>query len=165
MTMAQPPIAHGSELRIGGHWHPVGHPLTAECADTAARVTAMAERPPGFGWRCVDQSAQPASDEISLCDGDPGAICTLAVWQFAKDPANFILRTVHGAFVKRRVTWFRPQNHRTCVIWPVPAGHVPTFAEGVAQLARLVANGPSAEAHDFALLRQSVAQPAQAART
>lgn len=142
-----------AQMNIGLLRHPLDDPRTAEFADNAARVNALADRSPGFVWRCEDEAASLAAEGISLYDGDPCALATLSVWDSAAALEHFVMRTVHGAFLKRRAEWFRPQPDRTYVIWPVEAGRLPTFAEGLARLDLLRANGPSGEAYDFEFLR------------
>lgn len=154
--MADASGEHVAQLNIGRLRHPLDDPRSADFADNTARVNAIAERAPGFVWRCTDEAAQLAAEGIELYDGDPCAICTMSVWESPAELEAFVLRTVHGAFLRRRSEWFRPQDHRTYVIWPVLAGHAPSFREGLDRLARLQAEGPGAAAYDFGYLRQRV---------
>ncbi len=110
MTEIDTPIA---ELNIGQLLHPSDDPRSAEFTDNSDRVNAIAERSAGFIWRCVDEAATLRAEGISLYDGDPNAICTMSVWESRADLADFVLRTVHGSFLRRRATWFKPQDHRT----------------------------------------------------
>jgi hypothetical protein len=144
---------HVAQLNIGQLWYPLDDPRSAEFVDNTGRVNAIADRSPGFVWRCEDEAASLAAEGIRLYDGDPCALATLSVWDSAAALEHFVLRTVHGAFLKRRATWFRPQAERTYVIWPTEAGRRPTFAEGLARLDLLRAKGPSGDAHDFEFLR------------
>jgi hypothetical protein len=145
-----------AELNIGQLWKPADHPDSAGFTDNTAMVNDVAERSPGFVWRCKDEAGTLAAEGIRLYDGDPCAICTMSVWDTPNDLAHFVQQTVHGAFLKRRVSWFRPQDHRTYVIWPVAAGHIPTFREGLDRLAQLSAEGPTPSAYDFKYLRAAL---------
>ncbi len=144
---------HVAQLNIGQLWHPVDDPLTAGFTDNTDRVNAIAERSPGFVWRCIDEESALQADGVVLYDGDPCAICTMSVWATPQDLAAFVHKTVHGAFVKRRAEWFKPQDHKTYVIWPIPAGHTPGFRDGLDRLAELQKNGPTDRAFDFKYLR------------
>ncbi len=144
---------HVAQMNIGQLWHPLHDRRSAGFTDNTARVNAVADRSPGFVWRCQDEAVALAAEGIRLYDGDPCALATLSVWESAAALEDFVMRTVHGAFLKRRAEWFRPQPDRTYVIWPVHAGHVPGFAEGLDRLNHLRATGPSDAAFDFEYLR------------
>ena len=45
---------------------------------------------------------------------------------------------------------------REILVWPIAAGHIPSFGAGLDQLALLRANGPSDAAYDFTYLRQKL---------
>ena len=151
-----PATHHVAQLNIGLLRHPLDDARTSGFADNTDKVNAIAERSAGFVWRLLDEAAALQDEGIALYNGDPRAICTLSVWESPADLENFVLRTVHGAFLKRRADWFEPQDHKTYVIWPVPAGHVPSIAEGLDRLARLEAGGSNEGAYDFNHLRHSL---------
>ena len=73
----------------------------------------------------------------------------MSVWRTPQAPSDFVLRTVHGAFLKRRDGF----AHRTYVIWPIPETHRPTVREGLDRLAPLETEGPGPQAYDFASLK------------
>ncbi len=143
---------HVSQLNFGLLRHPADDPRSAGFSDNVARVNAVAERSKGFVWRCTDEAATLKAEGISLCEGDPCAICTMSVWESAADLDDFVHRTVHGGFLMRREEWFRPQDHRTYVIWPVAAGHIPGFREALDRLAHLQEHGDSDHAFGFEYL-------------
>ena len=134
MTMA----SAVAQLNIGQLLHPIDHPETAGFADNTARVNAVAERAAGFVWRCQDEGS------------------TLSAWASPADLDNFVHQTVHGAFLKRRQSWFRKQDHKTYVIWPIATGHIPSFREGLGRLAALEADGPTDAAYDFNYMRHKL---------
>jgi len=53
----------------------------------------------------------------------------------------------------RRKDWFQPMREAWTVLWWVPAGHRPDFAEAHAKLQQLRANGPTADAFTFKKLQ------------
>jgi len=152
MNLASP-VAH---LNIGQLLHPVDHPKSSEFANNTDKVNAVAERSAGFIWRCKDEMSTLAAEGVSLYDGDPCALATLSVWAAPADLESFVHKTVHGAFLKRRESWFRKQDHKTYVIWPIANGHTPSFREGLGCLAALEAEGPTDTAYDFNYMRHQL---------
>ncbi|MDI3335021.1 DUF3291 domain-containing protein [Defluviimonas aestuarii] len=148
----KPVTQHIAELNIGQLWHPLDDPRTAGFTDNSDRLNAVAERSQGFVWRCLPEEAERETQTVNLYDGDPCALWTMSVWETPDDLEAFVHRTVHGAFLKRRSEWFKPQDHKTYVIWPITVGHTPTLREGLDRLARLQADGPSSDAYDFKTL-------------
>ena len=152
--MSLAPNHNVAQLNIGVLCHPIDDPRTAGFAQNTDAVNAVAERSAGFIWRLVDEEAALHDEGISLFDGNPNAICTLSLWSSAEDLESFVLRTIHGSFLKRRAEWFIEQDHKTYVIWPVAAGQRPTIREGLDRLADLEASGANEGAYDFNYLRQ-----------
>lgn len=144
---------HVAQLNIGQLWHPVDDPRTAGFTDNADAINALAERSPGFVWRLIEDAQASFADGVTLYPDDPCALRTLSVWESPQALAHFVLQTVHGKFVGRRSEWFRAQDHRTYVIWPIPAGHIPTVREGLDRLAELERHGARDTAYDFAYLK------------
>ncbi len=151
--MMEAPGGPVAQLNIGQLWHPPNDPRIAGFTDNTAKVNVIAERSKGFVWRCPKDQAAREEIGVTLYGGDPCRLWTMSVWETAEDLAHFVLKTVHGAFVGRRSDWFRPQDHRTYVIWPIPVGHRPSLKEGLDRLAVLEAAGPTDAAFDFGFLR------------
>ena len=154
--MSHPSTHQVAQLNIGQLLHPFDDPRTAGFTDNLEKVNAVAERSEGFVWRCVDEEATLKAEGVELYDGDPSAIATLSVWESPRALESFVHKSVHGSFLKRRAEWFKPQDHRTYVIWPVAAGHRPGFGEGLDRLEKLQADGPTEAAYDFKYLREQV---------
>lgn len=152
--MSDPAGYHVAQLNIGQLWYPSDDPRMAEFTDNSDRVNAVAERSPGFVWRCIEDVQASMVDGLTLYPDDPCALRTLSVWATPDALAHFVLQTVHGGFLKRRATWFRPQDHRTYVIWPIAVGHRPGVKEGLDRLAEMEEHGPTDRAYDFAYLRE-----------
>ena len=126
-------------------------PLVAPFADAVERVNARASAAPGFVWRHGDD----APEDFGALSQDPRLAATLSVWESATHLRAFVMRSVHGAFLRRRAEWFVPQPGPTYVIWPIAAGHRPAVAEAAERLDRLARRGPGSDAHDFAWLDES----------
>ncbi|MCU1389997.1 MAG: hypothetical protein JWL72_3335, partial [Ilumatobacteraceae bacterium] len=74
----------------------------------------------------------------------------MSVWTSVSALADYVYRSGHVQFLRRKREWFARYGTAHMVLWWVPAGHQPTVAEAVERLALLDANGSSAEAFTFA---------------
>jgi hypothetical protein len=83
---------------------------------------------------------------------NPREIVNLSVWQTSADLEHYVWNTVHRQFMKRRAEWFVPLDQPYFVLWWVPVGVLPTFAEALDRLARLRSDGPSAHAFGWSNL-------------
>ena len=141
-------IAHYNVARLRAM---PGDPLVAEFIDNVPRVNALAERSPGFIWRYDDEHARVAGAEtFEAVLGDPLLAVSLSVWETLGHFRHFVLKTLHGAFLRRREAWFERWNGPNYVIWPVAPHVIPSIADGQARLAMLAALGPTEDAYDFA---------------
>lgn len=143
--MAQ--IAHFNVARL---LHPPGDPRVAEFTTNTVRVNAVADRSPGFIWRWTDEaSTVEGSGGYQAADSDPSLAISLSVWESVESLRFFVMKTVHGAYLRRRAEWFSPWDGPNYVIWPRAGDRFPTVAEGWARLERLKRDGPTPDAHDF----------------
>lgn len=140
---------HIAQLNIGVLNFPRDHEASAEFVENVPRVNALAERSKGFVWRCVDEQVAVKAENIDFFGGDPRATFTLSVWESLEDFDQFVHRTIHGGFLKRRELWFKPLGAKSYVIWRVPAGHIPKLSEGLARLQALRDRGATEDAFDF----------------
>ena len=127
-----------------------GDPLVAEFVDNVPKVNAVAERSPGFVWRWKDETARVDGLTYEAVTEDPLLAISISVWERVVDFENFVRKTVHGSFLRRRQSWFEQSVGPNYVIWAVAQGHVPTVAEGLERLAELAGNGPTEQAFDLA---------------
>ncbi|WP_395662172.1 DUF3291 domain-containing protein [Aestuariivirga sp.] len=152
---------HIAQLNVGVLNYPRDHEKSAGFVNNVPRVNALAERSKGFVWRCVDEAEAISSEGIDFFGGDPRATFTMSVWETLEDFDAFVHRTIHGGFLKRRESWFKPLDTKTYVIWPIPAGHILKLSEGLARLEQLRKNGATEEAFDFAFIEQRKLADAQ----
>jgi hypothetical protein len=144
-------VPHIAQMNMGYLRHPLGDPRVAGFTDNTDRVNQIADRSPGFVWRMTSADETHPENDIGGLFGRPAvALATLSVWERYEDFAHFVHNTVHGHFLKRRAEWFEPLDLPSYVIWPIAMGHIPSLAEGKEKLMQLRANGPSADAYDFA---------------
>ena len=152
----------------GGQAYHVGHlnvallrdewdsPAVAGFVDAVDQVNAIAERSDGFiinvGGDDID--AQIEAYDHPLTNNSRFA-ATLSVWESAQALDQFVHKTLHGSFLRRKDEWFEEIEKPSYVVWPIKAGHIPTLSEGMEKLALLAQNGPSADAFDLAWARQA----------
>jgi hypothetical protein len=144
--VAQGRIAHFNAARL---LHPPGDHRVAGFVDNVSKVNAIAERSEGFVWRLADESSQVAVADYQGQDGDPCVAFSMSVWETIGNFEQFVQKTVHGAFLKRRAEWFAPWNGPNYVIWDYDGDGPIATEEGWERLRHLAAHGPTAHAYDF----------------
>ncbi len=129
---------------------PLDHPETAEFVANLDAVNAVADSSPGFVWRLTDDSGQSSSYVVAY--DDPLTIINFSIWASPDDLHEFVFKTMHAQFLRRRREWFRPVDEDIVVCWWIPAGTRPPVDEAKERLQRLRRLGPTPEA--FTLRRR-----------
>ena len=141
---------HVAHMNFAVLRHDWDDPRVAGFVDNLELVNAVAARSPGFVWRLSDEEMeQPQNNPGLVFAENPRNAVTVSVWETAEDLKNFVLRTVHGTFLKRREQWFEAIDRPSYVIWPLPAGQRPTLVQAKEKLDLVAAEGPSEAAYDF----------------
>ncbi|WP_331766847.1 DUF3291 domain-containing protein [Embleya sp. NBC_00896] len=135
---------------------------TATMADFVAGldpINELADDAPGFVWRMKgeDEGVAEATD-VRPYDAD--TIVTMSVWEDAELLWQFVYRSGHLEYLRRRQDWFEHLADMSQVLWWLPIGTVPTVTEGKARLDHLREHGPTPYAFTF---RTRFPQPAEAA--
>jgi hypothetical protein len=142
---------HLAEINIARFRVPAADPVNADFISSLDRVNAMAELQPGFIWRLKGASSSGESNsaiDIHAFD-DPNIAINMSVWSGVDALADFVYRNAeHLAIMRRRREWF-DKLELSLAMWWIPAGHVPTAAEGKAKLELLARLGPTPEAFRF----------------
>jgi len=146
-------VGHLNVAVLSDDW---GSETVADFENALWRVNAIAERSDGFVLNVTGEAyeAQAAASDHPLTD-NPRLAATLSVWENAAALDHFVHKTLHGAFLRRRAEWFEKIAKPSYVVWPIPAGHVPTLDEAMQRLALLGENGPSSEAFDLEWFRMN----------
>jgi hypothetical protein len=139
---------HLAQVNIGRLRAPVDDPLIAEFKDALDTINALADRSPGFVWRL--QTAEGNATALRPVADDELVAINMSVWESVEALAEYVYRSDHTAFLRRRREWFERFGKAYLVLWWVPAGHIPSIDEAFARLADLEARGPTSEAFTFA---------------
>src|SRR5690348_13368193 len=129
-----------AQINVGRLRAPVDSPVVAEFMAALDPVNAIADASPGFAWRFQTDrghatAGRPYEDETILVN--------MSVWASVEELSDFVYRSAHTAYLRRRREWFEPMAETITALWWVPAGHIPSIEEGIERLERLRANGPS----------------------
>lgn len=141
-------VAHMNVARLR---HPPGDPRVAGFIDNVSKVNAIAERSPGYVWRFSDEALSVVEGvAYQGLAGDPKLAISLSVWETVEHLWQFVNKTVHGRFLRRREQWFEPYGGANYVIWSHILVTPPDISEGWARLKLLAEKGATPQAFDFA---------------
>ena len=124
----------------------INDPIMKEFVENLDAVNQIAESSEGFVWRLKDDTNNATS--LNPYD-DEQVIINVSVWQSIETLENFMYKTFHSEFLKRRKEWFVAYGTAHTAMWWVQAGHTPTLQEAVDKLDYLQKNGASADSFDF----------------
>jgi hypothetical protein len=138
---------HLAQLNIGRLRAPVDDPALAEFAANLDPINALADATPGFVWRL--QTEEGNATAIRPFPGDDLMAINMSVWESMEALADYVYRSAHTAFLRRRSEWFERLREVYLVLWWIPAGVLPTVEEALARLDHLRTFGPTPEAFTF----------------
>ncbi len=138
---------HLAQINIGRFRLPADHPANADFMNALDHVNAMADASDGFIWRLVGDGNN--ATDVEVVAGDPLLLANMSLWRDVEALGAFVYRqTDHLTYMRRRKEWFESMDVFQALWW-VPAGHIPSMAEGMARIAALKTNGPTADAFTF----------------
>ena len=136
-----------AQVNIGRLRAPVDDPLIAEFVAGLDRINKLADRAPGFVWRLQTEDGN-ATAVRPVADDELLAI-NMSVWESVELLADFVYRSGHVAFMRRRREWFERYATSYLALWWIPAGTVPTVPEAMNRIAHLDRHGPTSTAFTF----------------
>ncbi len=137
---------HLAELNIAHAHHAMDAPQMAEFVNAIAAVNEAADNSPGFVWRLQDESGNATN--IAAFD-DPRMLVNLSVWESVEQLRDFLFKTMHKDYLKRKKEWFGKMDEAYFVMWWIPEGHTPTLEEALDRLTHLRNEGESEYAFSF----------------
>jgi len=137
---------HIAQLNIAKAKTSLQDPLMHEFMINLEPVNAIAEASPGFVWRLQDESGDATS--IQVFD-DPNLIVNMSVWESIEALKDFMFKTHHVDFLKRKSEWFSKMHEPSHVLWWISVGSFPTIEDGINKLMYLRHKGSSSFAFDF----------------
>ena len=142
MTM----LHHLAQINIARLAAPLDDPRISGFVAELAPVNALADRAPGFVWRLQSDSGN--ATDIAYND-DPFVIVNMSVWESVDALRAFTYQSPHLKVFRQRAQWFEKSDLPTYCLWWVPAGHIPTVAEGRERLEHYRTHGPTPYAFWF----------------
>ncbi|GII78139.1 hypothetical protein Sru01_31210 [Sphaerisporangium rufum] len=137
---------HLAQLNVARLRAPLDAPATADFVAGLEPMNALSDAAPGFVWR-LKGGDQP-TDTVQHDYGDQ-LLINFSVWESRETLWNYVYRTAHLEYLRRRREWFEHLGEPTVVMWWIPEGYTPTLAEGMARLDLLRAQGPGPDAFTF----------------
>ena len=128
---------HLAQINIGRLVAPT---VDARLADFVAQldpINKLADAAPGFVWRL--QSSSGNATDVAYGD-DPLVIVNMSVWESLAALRDFVYAPRHMRVLRDRAKWFEKMDKPYCLWW-VPAGHVPSVAEGKLRLEHYQSRG------------------------
>lgn len=136
---------HVAQYNIGRIRKPLDHPDVAEFVAALGPINALAEASPGFVWRLKDDDGQSSSYVSVEGIDDPMVIVNYSIWRDLESLRNFINKSGHVAYLRRRREWFESADEPTSVAWWIPAGTVPDVGEAHRRLLTFRERGSSVQ--------------------
>jgi hypothetical protein len=118
---------HLAQINIGRLIAPVDDPKVAEFMNQLEPINSLADCAPGFVWRL--QSSSGNATDIAYND-DPTMLVNMSVWESLESLRDYVYRSDHVRVLRDRAKWFVKLDIPIYCLWWIPAGHIPTVAEG-----------------------------------
>lgn len=120
-----------AQLNIAKPKYPLDSPELKEFIDNLIPINQLAEESAGFIWRLKDDSGDATSFQPF---SDPNIIVNMSSWASVDALKNFMFRTHHRNFLRRKTEWFENVSQDNYVLWWVPQDHMPTIEEAIKRL-------------------------------
>jgi ribosomal protein S18 acetylase RimI-like enzyme len=121
-------------------------PIMKEFMDNLDIINALAEHSDGFVWRLKDDENNAIS--FNPYD-DEQVIINISVWQRIELLENFVFKSLHTDFLRRRKEWFQNFGTISTAMWWIETERFPTVIEAVDKLSYLQKNGATDLVFDF----------------
>ncbi|MFF7245571.1 DUF3291 domain-containing protein [Embleya sp. NPDC008237] len=143
-----PSTHHIAQFNVARMLAPLDTPTMADFVAGLDPVNELADHAPGFVWRLKGED-EGVADATDIRPYDADTIVTMSVWENPDRLWDFVYRSGHLEYLRRRQDWFAHIAEISQVLWWLPAGTTPTSAEGRIRLDHLREHGPTAYAFTF----------------
>jgi len=137
---------HLAQINVGRIRGPIDSGIMAEFVANLDPVNAVAEKSPGFLWRFQTEEGNATSVQIF---DDPMQLLNFSVWESIETLSDFVYKSAHTPFLRRRFEWFEKFEKPYVAMWWVPAGYIPTVFEARDRLEFLQRHGETPVAFSF----------------
>ena len=137
---------HLAQLNIARAKYPLDAPEIKEFIDNLDTVNAIAEASSGFVWRLIGETSN-ATDIQAF--GDSNIIVNMSIWSSIDSLKDFMFKTNHRDFMRRKSEWFDSMTEASYVLWWLEDGEIPTVDEAIVRLEHLRSYGDSPYAFSF----------------
>ena len=138
--------AHVAQINIGTMVAPTDDPSVAEFMQGLDRINALADSSPGFVWRL--QTDEGNATDIHVFP-NPLQLVNMSVWVTVDDLKEYVYRSEHVDFFRRRAEWFETDAKRVA-LWHVAPGETPELDDAVRRVEFQDRHGPSPYSFGFA---------------
>jgi hypothetical protein len=139
-------VHHLAQLNIGRLVAETDSPLVADFMNALDEINALADESAGFVWRFQTADGNATAERPY---DDDRILVNFSTWQSVDALADYVYRSAHTEFLRRRREWFDRLEDISVVLWWVPAGHQPRVDEAIERLSSLREHGPTAHAFTF----------------
>ena len=138
---------HLAEINIGRLIAPLDDPRIKDFVDNLDSINALAESSPGFVWRLTGDGNN--ATDIRPFENDPMMAMNMSVWTDLAALGAYVYRSDHMQIMRRRREFFEVPAEAFMTLWWVPAGAIPTIADGIERLEHFRRHGPTPFAFSF----------------
>ena len=140
---------HLAQANVAYAIAPAQDPRLAEYVARLDEMNQLADRSPGFVWRYLTDSRDPAQREFE----DPLVLFNMSVWESIDALHAYTYRTAHAEVYAARRRWFVDTKAvvggHALAMWWIPRGELPTVADARERLAAITVHGPTERAFTF----------------
>jgi hypothetical protein len=151
---------HLAQINVGRLVAPIDDPRIAGFVAQLDPVNALADAADGFVWRL--QSASGNATDVAYSN-DPLMIVNMSVWESVESLRDYVYKSRHLDVFRDRAQWFERMDRAHYCLWWIPAGHIPTVAEGRERLEHYQAHGATEFAFWFSQLFPAPSKNTQSA--
>jgi hypothetical protein len=134
---------HVAQVNVARLREPLDRPSMQAFVEGLEPINGLADTSPGFVWRL--QTDDGDATALRVFDDDM-IIVNMSVWDSIEALREFVFRSEHAGYLRRRSEWFEKLADASTALWWIPEGETPTIQDAEAKLESLRARGSTPEA-------------------